>query len=130
MIGVSVPRAMMGGYGEGAAVGNNFFSIFCGPVGSGASIDHEIPVPFPMTVSRLFVKVQTAPGAGQSHVFTVMKNGAATSIVATVDNANTTANDTTNTARFEIGDTIGIRIVVSAGAVVPARARWAVEASP
>jgi hypothetical protein len=59
------------------------------------------------------VQVETAGVNASSGVFTVYKNGVATAITCTTGTA-TTCNDTTHTATFAAGDTMGIRFTTQA----------------
>lgn len=48
------------------------------------------------TISKLYVKVNTAPGTGNGWTFTLRSNGASQSVTATISDTNTSANDTTD----------------------------------
>jgi hypothetical protein len=59
-------------------------------------------------VVGLRIKTGGSPGGGQSYVITVRKNGAATSVTATVSDGNTTASDLTHVASFNVGDDVSV----------------------
>jgi len=55
-------------------------------------------------------------GAGESFVYTVIKNGVATSITVTISGATERSDeDTTNTVAVDVGDRISVQVVNSAG---------------
>ena len=64
-------------------------------------------------VLNMHVNVRVAPGAGESLVFTLMKNSVATALTCTVANTATTAEDVTHSIQFAIGDLLGLRCVSS-----------------
>jgi hypothetical protein len=65
---------------------------------------------------NLYAAVDVAPSAGQSTVLTLMKNGVATTITATISGTGTTASDIANEISIAVGDLIELRAVASAGA--------------
>lgn len=69
----------------------------------------EIPFPNTFTVSNLYVQVQTAPGAGNSFTFTVVKNGVATALAVTISGTNNSGTDATDSIIFNAGDTISLQ---------------------
>jgi len=71
----------------------------------------DCPMPTAGTISGLKVKLDAAPGAGTSYVFTVMKNGEATDVTCAIADAATTAEDTAHSASFVAGDTVCLRCV-------------------
>lgn len=70
-------------------------------------------VPTGGTVKNFRVKLQTAPGAGKSRSFTIVKNGTDTACTFTISDAATTGADTTNTVSFSAGDEISVKTVPS-----------------
>ncbi len=62
---------------------------------------------------NLTIRLSTAPGSGKSYAYTLMKNGVATALTATVSNTSTTASDTSNTVSVSAGDTLTLRCVPS-----------------
>lgn len=85
---------------------------------TGASLATEaaaaFPISFACVVKNLYVKCQTAPGAGETVAYTLFKNGVGQTLTATISDTNTTASDTTNTVTFAAGDLMSLRIVNSA----------------
>ena len=65
------------------------------------------------TIKNLRIKMGTAPGTGQSVVFTVAINGVDTGLTITVSGTNIVGNDLTNTALVAIGDVINVKAVTS-----------------
>ncbi len=60
------------------------------------------------TLRDLYVELNDSPGAGDSFVFTVMKNGSPTGLVVTIAEAATTGNNTSDTVDVVPGDTLSI----------------------
>lgn len=79
------------------------------------SIETYAATPFPAagTLDSLYVEVETAPGSGKSITFTVMKNGAPTSLSATISNDETTSNDLSDNVSIAVGDDIYLRVTPS-----------------
>ncbi len=61
-----------------------------------------------LTVSKFYVRVSAAPGAGKSWAFRVRRNGANTDIVVTITNTDTTGSDLVNTATVSDDDYLDI----------------------
>ena len=78
------------------------------------------------TLQNFYFTLGTAPGAGTQYVFTVTINGSTTGITCTIADANTTASDTTHTAAYSAGDTIGIQAVPT-GTPAAGAPTWAIE---
>lgn len=77
----------------------------------------EIPLPA-VTMTELYVSSGgTAPGSGQTYTYTVMKNGVATALSATISGTSTDVqSDTGETVVFSAGDLFALRVVTSASA--------------
>jgi hypothetical protein len=73
--------------------------------------DVRVPVPRAGTVTALYVHVIT-PDASNAAVFTVMKNGSPTTMVATVAATTTDGNDTTGGHAISVvaGDVLSIKV--------------------
>lgn len=63
------------------------------------------------TFRNLAIRLISAPGSGKSLAFTLMVNGAASSVVVTISDLATTGSDVTHTATVADGDTISLRCV-------------------
>ena len=72
------------------------------------------PITRALTLQNLFVVSSPAPGSGKTTTVTIMTNGVASPIVATVSATATNANDTTHTVYVPAGTEIGVKIVTSA----------------
>ena len=82
----------------------------------------EIVISTPGTFKLLYALLNTAPGGGASRTFTLMKNGAATILGATLSGSSETSDsDTTDTVSVVAGDVIAIRSTMSAFAPNAAR---------
>ena len=64
-------------------------------------------------VTDLYVTVPAAPGTGGSFIVTIMRNGVATAVTATISNSNTSASDTSDIINFNAGDTITYQVSTS-----------------
>ncbi len=98
-------------------------AAFLRPAFGGATADTTeafVVMPFAGKMSNFYVAVGTA-GSTDSTVYTVMKNGSATTITCSLASGATTGNDTTHTATFAAGDKLSVKIV-SGAAISPAAA--------
>ena len=86
-------------------------------------------IPTNGTLKKLYVELESAPGAGKSYVFTLRINGANGIITCTVSDTNITANDLVNTIAVSAGDTVGITVTPSGTPNIP-RARWGLIFAP
>ncbi len=59
----------------------------------------------------LYIKLSDSPGAGKSYAFTLRNNAGATTLTATVADANTTASDTAHDVTIADGDNISLEVV-------------------
>ena len=85
-------------------------------VGSSSSeAGQQNPVATAVTITKLNVLVQVAPGGTDTYTFTLRKNGADTALTATITGVATTATGTGSIA-YAAGDTMDIKIVGSATA--------------
>ena len=78
------------------------------------------------TLQNLYVVVTPAPGSGKTTTVTLMTNGNASAIVASVVGTATNANDTTHTVSVSAGTEIGVKIVTTASSVA-GKAAWSFE---
>ncbi len=84
------------------------------------------------TLSRLFVRLDAAPGtagSGRSFTVTVRRNGAATTVTCAILDTATGCADTTNTATFAAGDLIAVHVAPSATAPTARALRWTAQFS-
>ncbi len=65
----------------------------------------------PGTVATLYVMMATAPGAGTSYAFTMMKNGSAQTVTCTISDTATSCSDTAHSFTVVAGDLISLRSV-------------------
>ena len=70
-----------------------------------------------MTISDFYASVTNAPTVGNSWTFTIMKNGAATSLAITIADTATNGNDLTDFVEFAPGDSWSMRIETSGGSL-------------
>lgn len=60
------------------------------------------------TLQKLYVQLNTQPGAAKSYDFTVRKNVAGSAITTQISGTNTTGNDTVNTVSMAQGDSLSL----------------------
>lgn len=77
----------------------------------------EIPMPT-VTAVELYVSCSVAPGSSNSNTYTVMKDGVATSLTATISGSDTVASITAQTVDFTAQSKFSVKIVTGAGAAV------------
>lgn len=90
---------------------------------SGTESSVRSTIPTSGTFSNLYAEDSVSPGSGTSFSYTVMKNGSAQALSATVSNTSTTGNDTSNSVSFTTGDTISVRVVPTTSPTAGA-GRW------
>jgi hypothetical protein len=88
------------------------------------------PVPTAGHAKYLFVYMSSAPGSGQSYTFTLIHNGATSTLAATVSGSATTASDTTDSVALAAGDTISMEVNPSSGATGSAQVSWGFVLAP
>lgn len=69
------------------------------------------------TFRNLKVKLFSAPGSGNGHTFTLLKNGVATGITVTLTEADTDGSETSTDVLVAVGDTISLRRELTGGNV-------------
>lgn len=63
----------------------------------------------PGVISKLYVGLGAAPGGSDSRIFTLLKNGSATSLTVTISSSTTTGSDTSNSVSVSAGDLLSIK---------------------
>ena len=107
--------------------GNQDF--FMGMFQSGFSLTEgpsQTPMPRAGTVSNFFVRLD-ATIAAQGFVFTVDKNGVATTITCTVATGTQACSDTTHSVSFVQGDLISVHANKNGGSPTPLPAHWTAQ---
>ena len=89
-----------------------------------AETDASQVVAIRQTLSDFNMVLTTAPGAGKSWAFTVMKNGVDTDIVVTISGTDTTGADTAHTVVFAPGDTMSIKSIPSGTPAAAGPMKW------
>jgi hypothetical protein len=69
----------------------------------------------PTIIKNLIVNVRVAPGTANSSTFTLIKNGALTSLTVTLSGTATTGSDIVNAVSFAAGDLFGLRHIGAGG---------------
>lgn len=107
----------------GASTYNRINAVYPSSWTSTESLRSSV-VPSAFTLSNFYVELDTAPGAGTSYAFTVIKNGAATSLTATVSDTNTSATSIANSVSFVAGDTVSFQCTPSGTPASNSRQSW------
>jgi len=123
------PQVIIGGGHNAVSVGTVYLGMFGGVSTSTQGREAMAVCPHDTTLQNLKVNLTVAPGAGETYVFTVMKNNVAQSLAVTISNAETTGEDTSNTVDVTPGDYIEIRCVGSGGAAATYPS-WSIEQDP
>ena len=71
----------------------------------------QVRLPSAAIVKGLSIQVQTAPGVGNTAVFTVQKNGVDTTVTATLADAATEVTDQAHSVGFAAGDKLSLKVV-------------------
>ena len=66
-------------------------------------------MPIAGTMTNLFIRLDAAPSGTKSYTFTVRKNGADTSLTATITGAATSGSNVVNSVSYSSGDTISVK---------------------
>lgn len=89
--------------------------------------DQRMPGSF--TLSELYVLLDTAPTAGKSWQFDLMKNGSTTGVTVTIADAAVTATDSVNSIAYAAGDTISLRAVPTNTPTTGTNVWWNIKCS-
>lgn len=108
---------MLSGLSNNTAVNNTtlYFTIIGGVAGAASDVQAGLRTLFSRagTIKNLYVKLSAALGSGKTGTVTVMKNGVATSLVATLSVGPVSFTDLSNTVSVAAGDEIGIKITTT-----------------
>lgn len=104
---------ILSGMGATSTSAVNYGSLTAGTASvsswSVAEADMQIIVPTNGVLSKLYARISSTPGSGKSYNFTLMKNGVATALDATISDTNSAASNTAQSVSVAPGDTITIR---------------------
>lgn len=102
-----------------------------GAYGSQVSVQDLNFSPFPAagTIDKLYVSLATAPGVGNSRVYTLRKTGVDQTLTCTIADTATTCNDTTHSFSNSAGDVVLLRLD-GTGSPTASPARWSVRFTP
>jgi hypothetical protein len=90
----------------------------------------DAPSPVAGTIDWLYVELTGIPNTGAGYTFTVLKDGAAQSLVCSITNTNTTCNDTTNSVSVEADDLLSLQVSIHSGTPTSRIARWGLRWTP
>jgi hypothetical protein len=123
--------SIMAGNSRGTLTSNTYYTDLNGnntPSNTLSSYQYESIMPKAGTIKNLNVGASTAPsgsGGTRSYIFTIFKNGVATTMTTTIASGATTSNTSSNPVTFSAGDTISLEIKTSTTGSSP-RIAWAV----
>jgi len=91
-------------------IGADYYIPVNGPVGSGSNSEFlsSVLIPTGITVTDMTAKNDTAPGVGNSRIFTLRKNGVAEALVVT-NTGTSTINSSTDSIPFAENDTLSVQ---------------------
>lgn len=69
-------------------------------------------------LKNLVVRAQSAPGGGQTYIYTIRINGVPTGITCTLTEVTVNGSDLVNTAEVVIGDRVTLQLITSLGAAI------------
>lgn len=128
---IKAPRNVIGGNAADNAPGAGVTTYHGAFVSGafGAEAQNQIAVPFDCTVKNLYVDNGATQPASGSQTFTIRKNGADTTIVAThaAGAAAAMESDTSHSASFAAGDLLSLKIVNNASGSGSGVRGWTVE---
>lgn len=91
-------------------------TVYLSPFGQSVTeAEVSIPVPFACTAKNLFAKSSAAPGATETYDYTLMVNGAPSTLTCQTADPATTTSDVTHLVTLAAGDLISIRAITSDG---------------
>lgn len=125
-------QPLLGGYNQNQGTTTQYNNLQAiGNSWSGTETDRSQIIPANGKIKDLYVKIATAPGAGKTRTYTIMKNGVATSLEVALPNT-TSGNDTNPDHAVSVvpGDTVSIRQYATAGTTVTAAQYWGSVWSP
>ncbi len=109
---------------------------FTPPIGLGqlsttdaVSAGTRVVMPFAATIKNLFLELGAAPGAGTSRTGTLLKNGVAQTLAATISGTAITGSDTVDSFTVVAGDDLSLQFTLT-GVPVAARVGWGLELDP
>lgn len=72
----------------------------------GAANSCSTSMPVAGAFSKLYIVLETAPGAGKSYTYSMYINGAATALSVQISDSNTSGSDTSHSVSVAVGDTV------------------------
>lgn len=108
----------------GSSAGTRYAPLYSANAWTNTEANIQQLTSAPGTLSYLHVKLAPAPGAGKSWTFTVMVNGAPSSLACTISDTETEGEDTANTATLAPGDAVSLKATFS-GSPPDCYSRWA-----
>jgi len=112
-------QALFGGYGfaNPSTVNASYNAVSSGGGWTAGALEYTRTqlVATPGTISRLLVKLSSAPGLGKSYTITVRKNGVDTGLTCIISGAETIGSDIVNTIPVVAGDRLSLKQTPNGG---------------
>lgn len=117
--------------GSTSAANYSFIHLTGDPTGLGMwnateSLRRSI-VPHALTLSKLYMRVNVAPGSGKSWTYTIYKNGSPTALTVTISDTALTGVDNGNSVSFAAGDRISLEQVPSGTPASSGMVTWTIQ---
>lgn len=106
-----------------------YLALGCANATTRTALNTAIPMPTAGVIDKMYVAVQTAPGVGNTRVYTLYKNGSPTALTVTVADAATSGSMTGGAVSFAAGDTVNIRLEIT-GTPASTQANLGLDWSP
>jgi hypothetical protein len=81
------------------------------------------------TLSKLYIKSASGPGAGLTRTYVIEKNGVDQALTCSQSDTTTTANDTLNTVSFSAGDALSLKTTASGTTTGSGAIKWTLLAT-
>lgn len=98
---------------QGSATGGYYVQIGATNDTSGTEVQRQIVAPTGGAISSMYIVLTTAPGVGNSRIYTLRKNGADTALTVTITGAATTGNLTGTSVSVAAGDLLSISVAIT-----------------
>lgn len=110
--------------GSSLTTAGTLYYAFCGnnSTGDGTEANRSIRVSVAGSAANFRIALEAGgPGAGDSWIFTIFKNGIATALTITISGTDTTGSFTASAEDFAVGDTISLEVAETG---TPTSRRW------
>jgi len=118
-------QPLPGGFNNTLNAGATEYNVLVGgTTWNGTEAEKEQLIGADGKIKELRIKLQNAPGAGESYTFTLRVNGANSALTCAVTDANTSNEDLTHEVDVSVGDRVCLMVVPSVGGPATGHAWW------